>query len=504
MQGAGDGANMAASQSLYEHRAWSFTPEKTPRTSRSKSPVQEAMEQKARRQERFNAVMQQRAEKEVEGCSFKPELSKRSLGLVDKNPYLRAEPLHSRGASKSPAVSKETSEDPPISVMNEVSRILLMRKGDRHGPVHERLIEFGKKAKEKSQGRLQELQMQEQKNSTFSPKIDHNSERLVLSRDGGQDAMERLTCEYLQKRREKRERLLQEAEEKLQQATQQKSFITATSKRLLEKAQSTGRLTPRSDSGISRSRTPISDNGDRAPQQKQMPSPNLTRGRSARQSWSGISSILSDDSNENFCVGAFDFHEELRKNELKTKTLEQIMSKTKTPSLVSPRGSAEGIMSPISSSQSTPASLLKWHGWNKMRAGKGSQDDSIINNHSEKTSHFEQNDIRLQMQQLTQEYEQLSQNYKLLESEVLALQNENRQLAQERDVARKQNEKLRADMDAITEKGQAVVRLNARLMAQIKDLKSKDVRGKQQPLTDNQLSVHVHFQDEPAEDNEEH
>ena len=373
---------MAASQSLYEHRAWGFTPEKTPRTSRSKSPVQEAMEQKARRQERFNAVMQQRAKKEVEGCSFKPELSKRSLGLVDKNPYLRAEPLHSRGASKSPAVSNETSEDPPISVMNEVSRILLMRKGDRHGPVHERLIEFGKKAKEKSQGRLQELQIKEQKNSTFSPKIDHNSERLVLSRDGGQDAMERLTCEYLQKRREKRERLLQEAEEKLQQATQQKSFITATSKRLLEKAQSTGRLTPRSDSGVSRSRTPISDNGDRGSQQKQMPSPNLTRGRSARQSWSGISSILSDDSNENFCVGAFDFHNELRKNELKTKTLEQIMSKTKTPSLVSPRGSAEGIMSPISSSQSTPASFLKWNGWNKMRAGKGSQDDSIINNHS--------------------------------------------------------------------------------------------------------------------------
>ena len=39
---------------------------------------------------------------------------------------------------------------------------------------------------------------------------------------------------------------------------------------------------------------------------------------------------------------------------------------------------------------------------------------------------------------------------------------------------------------------------------QIKDLKGKDVRGKQQPLKDNQLSVHVHFQEEPAEVNEEH
>eukprot|EP00960_Hanusia_phi_P071249 767506-Hanusia_phi.AAC.6 len=390
MQSGFGSTDLGGSETLYEHRAWVSTPEKTPRTGRPKSPVQEAMEQKARRQERYYAVMQQRAEKEVEGCSFKPELSKRSMGLVEKNPYLRAEPLHARGANKIPAVSNEHSQDPPISVMNEVSRILLMRKGDRNGPVHERLIEFGKRSKEKTKSRLQEMQMKEQMKSTFSPRIDHNSERLVMSRDGGQDAMERLTCEYLQKRREKRERLLQEAEEKLQQATQQKSFITATSKRLLEKAQSSGRLTPRSDSGFSRSRTPTSDYGERHPQLKSMPSPNLARGRT-RQSWSGISSIMSDDSNDNFCVGAFDFHEELRKNELKTKTMEHIMGRSKTPNPSSPPGSMEGAMSPISSSQSTPASLLKWHGWNKMRAERGSQDDSVLNHKGAKETKVSRN-----------------------------------------------------------------------------------------------------------------
>lgn len=40
-------------------------------------------------------------------------------------------------------------------------------------------------------------------------------------------------------------------------------------------------------------------------------------------------------------------------------------------------------------------------------------------------------------------------------------------LVQPQDQARQQNDKLRQDLEAITEKGQAVVALNSRLMAQV-------------------------------------
>lgn len=44
------------------------------------------------------------------------------------------------------------------------------------------------------------------------------------------------------------------------------------------------------------------------------------------------------------------------------------------------------------------------------------------------------------------------------------------------DAARRHGDKLKADLDSITEKGTAVVRLNNQLMAQIRELKAREQR----------------------------
>ena len=79
--------------------------------------------------------------------------------------------------------------------------------------------------------------------------------------------------------------------------------------------------------------------------------------------------------------------------------------------------------------------------------------------------------------ELETENERLRNDLESQMERVAELESAQREANADRDMLRKTNEKLRLDLEAITEKGQAVVELNAKLTLQIKALKAKLRRG---------------------------
>jgi hypothetical protein len=148
-------------------------------------PTAAAREERERRERRHKAAMEKKEQKELEACTFKPTVSRRSMELLQTVQKDRPS-LHSpvRTPSRMSYKGEEVKGKPEIS---EVSRALVAGK-DRQGPIYERLLSEG--AKQKSQRELlaEQHAKQEAESVVGVPQINEQSAALVKSKRTDQAA----------------------------------------------------------------------------------------------------------------------------------------------------------------------------------------------------------------------------------------------------------------------------------------------------------------------------
>ena len=199
-QSAGQGRHYSRSSILGPE-----LPQMTPRTPRSKDPVADALEMKKRQLEAQQRLLERRREQEMQECSFSPQISHVSRELAETNPYRRAAPLHERSIRHAIHAFEDTSSHKVQ--MNETSRVLAAALPGRDVPIGERSAKAHHSFMERMKKEAEDKKQREITEATHSPHIDKVSVKLVQKRQGPQDALSRLTDEYLRKREDARDRL---------------------------------------------------------------------------------------------------------------------------------------------------------------------------------------------------------------------------------------------------------------------------------------------------------
>ena len=542
---------------------------------RFRDPVEDALEMKRKQAEAQQALLRKREEQELAECTFAPAIDYVSRELAESNPYRRSKPLHERGIGQVTHVwaKAEPHYDTKVHV-NETSRQLVERLveknpafggtiGDRAKRQQQSLAEWRKKEAEQKEQR-------EGEEATHAPSITKSASKLVQQRSGPQDALGRLTDEYVRKQQEARDRAKVEAENRMAKENEKTVFVNKTSERLLQQAVESGRQVKGIDSGSKTPRSASLLNREARAWESERFDFDASSGLSTPIRGSVVSRQPSGATPRTpRSAGATPRASTMRttppQKHLETRDQPSIpklaVSRTKSPhanttntnrprspaapqpkSLSSPRNSPvhtatsasttsrlptksipdpsspvgaevkarEMIYSSDPNSVSKSGSDVKWQARMSGKAGTGPSPTKLSEGSRNSRTGPGFNPLK-EMERMRQEFQTLvaekeeqtkellaqvrtqtwsaenseleTENERLrndLESQmerVAELESAQREANADRDMLRKTNEKLRLDLEAITEKGQAVVELNAKLTLQIKALKAKLRRG---------------------------
>eukprot|EP00960_Hanusia_phi_P064359 765770-Hanusia_phi.AAC.4 len=145
-------------------------------------------DEKERREQMHLAAVQRKEEKEMKACTFKPEISRRSIEIVNNKP---------RQSVTSPVEKTRKSEEYRVfggsPTINEVSRQIASQK-PRTGNVYDRLIEIGEESRRKREKEAEEKAKAELESSTWIPELNKKSLAMLRDKELYQmDAVTRLT-----------------------------------------------------------------------------------------------------------------------------------------------------------------------------------------------------------------------------------------------------------------------------------------------------------------------
>ena len=164
----------------------------TPDNKALRYDTRAALEMKERREAAHTKAIEKRMEKEMQGCTFKPSLNRKSLEIAADKGH-KFSPVQDRKAREGPAeIPPPCTSSPTI---NANSRLLAEKK-DRNGPIHERLMQFEAQRQRKLEDRAVEMTRRELETMTGTPQIDKHSEeisrRKVLDGSLPEDPFKRL------------------------------------------------------------------------------------------------------------------------------------------------------------------------------------------------------------------------------------------------------------------------------------------------------------------------
>lgn len=195
-------------------------------------------EQEKKQQLKEEAIAR-RLKKELQECTFKPALSRKSMDMLAQSKKERPA-LHERGERKSAAASLVDTV-PSSPAIDERSRKLAAAK-QRSGPVYARLLEAGEEIKKKQESSKQDRERLESESFTGKPQLNKKSEMLAKKLHGGEVcAVSRLTEQDIERRRENLKKIEMQHEAKVRASTETKTYINATSRRLASRLEAEGR-----------------------------------------------------------------------------------------------------------------------------------------------------------------------------------------------------------------------------------------------------------------------
>ena len=194
-------------------------------------PVRDAVALKERRLEAQRKVIERRQGEALAQCTFRPVICQRSLELA-------AYGARSRPSLHEPRVfqCKSEEEGPELAaspLIDPKSRLLCERQ-NRDGPVHNRLLSYGDQVRHRISLLEQQAKDSQMPNCPVllaSPK----SATFVKQRYGDSNFDER-SKGYKQQQQEKREKLVLEAERRMRELVEHKSFVNVASLNILQRS----------------------------------------------------------------------------------------------------------------------------------------------------------------------------------------------------------------------------------------------------------------------------
>ena len=132
------------------------------------------LESKEKREAAHAKAIERRIEREMEACTFKPALNRKSIEIAAEKGH-KFTPIAER-RSKEPLTPAEASPTPPM--INANSRAIAERK-ERSGPVHDRLLMLVAERQQKIDAQAAEQARRELDAVTGTPQIDRRSHEIL-------------------------------------------------------------------------------------------------------------------------------------------------------------------------------------------------------------------------------------------------------------------------------------------------------------------------------------